>query len=96
MRNPILDEIRRIRAKRAMDWAQDPDRDYVAESRARLLKVRDAVIDGNGKVRYVTNAKKMYEVLIAPRLAKEAARSKNRALRRGASSQAKDAARRPG
>ncbi len=64
------------------------------ESRARLLKVRDAVIDENGKVRYVTNAKKMYDVLIAPAPCKGSRSLQNRALRRGASSQAKDAARR--
>lgn len=96
MRNPILNEIRRVRARRAREWAQNPDRDYVAASRARLLEVRDAVIDENGKTRYVTNARKMYDVLIAPRLAENMARSTGRVRRRRSSSRSKDAARQGG
>ena len=81
MRNPLLDEIRRVRAKRACEWAQSPDRDYVAESRELLLKVCDVVIDEQGNRRYITNAAKMYDVLVAPRLAKEAARARNHTRR---------------
>lgn len=84
MRNPLIAEIRRIRAKMAREWARNPNGNYIAELRERMRKVCDVVIDDNGKPHYITNAKKMYDVLIAPRLAEEAARSSNRA--RGRSS----------
>ena len=82
MRNPIIDEIRRIRAKMDGKRAQNPNRDYVAESHELLLKVCDIVVSENGERRYVTNWNKMYEVLIAPRLAMETAHSKSRVRRR--------------
>jgi hypothetical protein len=82
MRNPLIAEIRRIRAKMDREWARNPNRDYVAESQALRLKVCDVVIDDEGKPHYITNAKKMYDVLIAPRIAEEAARSKRRRARR--------------
>jgi hypothetical protein len=82
MRNPLIAEIRRIRAKMDREWARNPNRDFVAESRAFLLDVCDVVTDENGKPHYFPNRKKMHDVLIAPRLAKEAARSKSRTRRR--------------
>ena len=82
MRNPLIAEIRRIRAKMARERARNPNRDYVAESQELRRKVCDLVIDENGKEHYIANWNKMYEVLIAPRLAKEAARAKSRAQRR--------------
>ncbi len=66
----------------ARERAQNPNRDYIAESQELRRKVCDVVIDGNGKPHYISNAKKMYEVLIAPRVAKEVARSKRRRTRR--------------
>jgi hypothetical protein len=91
-RNPLIAEIRRIRAKMDRERARHPDRDEVAESHALLLKVCDVVIDEQGKTHYITNGKKMYEVLIAPRLAKEAARAKSRARPQGPISAANKAA----
>jgi hypothetical protein len=82
MRDPFIAEIRRIRAKMDREWARNPNRDEVVESREFLLKVCDVVIDENGKTHYITNGKKMYDVLIAPRLAKEVAHSSSRARRR--------------
>lgn len=82
MRNPLIAEIRRIRAKMDREWARNPNRNYVAESQELRRKVCDVVVDENGKTHYITNEKKMYDVLIAPRLAKEAARSKSRTRRR--------------
>jgi hypothetical protein len=85
MRNPLISEIRRIRARMDRERARNPDRDEVAESRELLLKVCDVIIDDQGKPRYITNGKKMYDVFIAPRLAKEAARSRNHTRRRASS-----------
>jgi hypothetical protein len=82
MRNPLIAEIRRIRARMDREWARNPNRDYVAESRELLLKVCDVIIDDQGKPHYIANGKKMYDVLIAPRIAAEAARSTGGARRR--------------
>jgi hypothetical protein len=71
MRNPLIDEVRRIRAKMDREWARNPGRDEVAESRALLEKVCDVIVSENGERRYITNATKMLDVLIAPRLAKK-------------------------
>src|SRR5262245_25502458 len=76
MRNPLIAEIRRIRAKMDREWARNPNPNYIAESQARTRKVCDVVIDDDGKPRYITNKQKLYDVFIAPRLAKEEARSK--------------------
>lgn len=62
--------------------ARNPNRDYIAESQELRRKVCDVVIDENGTTLYITNAKKAYDVLIAPRIAKEAALAKRRARRR--------------
>ena len=80
MRNPLIAEIRRIRAKMAREWARNPN--YFAELRERFLKVYDVVLDEKGKPHYFLNKEKVHDVLIAPRLAEEAARSKDRARRR--------------
>jgi hypothetical protein len=82
MRDPIVAEIRRIRTKMYREWVRNPNRDVVAESRERLLKVCDVVIDKHGRPHYFPNKQKMYDVLIAPRLAKETARAESRARRR--------------
>ena len=71
MRNPLIAEIRRIRAKQALERARNPHRDEVAESYELLHKVCDVVVSENGERHYVASATKMYDVLIAPRLAKE-------------------------
>jgi hypothetical protein len=82
MRNPLIAEIRRIRAKMDREWARNPNPNYLAESQERRRKVCDVVIDAEGKPRYITNRQKLYDVFIAPRLAEEAARSERRRIRR--------------
>ena len=84
MHNPLIAEIRRIRAKMDRERARNPNRDYVAEAEELRRKVCDVVIDENGVTHYITNKQKMFDVLIAPRIAKEAARAKSRARRRKA------------
>jgi hypothetical protein len=84
MRNPLIAEIRRIRAKMGRERARNPNRDYLAEGQEMRRKVCDVVIDAEGKTHYITNRQKMYDVFIAPRLAEEAARSKRRRKRRQA------------
>ena len=59
-----------------------PNRDYVAESQELRRKTCDVVIDEQGKQHFITNGKKMYDALIAPRLVEEAARAKSRARHR--------------
>ena len=74
MRNPLIDEIRRARAKLSRELAEDPDKVY-----ARLddlhRKICDVVVSPTGERRYITSAAKMHAVFIAPRLAKKAAKS---------------------
>ena len=55
----------------AREEAQNPDRNYIAESAELCRKVCDVVVTETGETRYVTNRDKLYEVLIAPRLAKK-------------------------
>jgi hypothetical protein len=71
MRNPLIAEIRRIRAKMARERAQNPDRDYIAEAAELRRKVCDVVVTETGETLYITNKDKLYDVLIAPRLAKK-------------------------
>jgi hypothetical protein len=95
MRNPLIAEIRRIRAKMDRAWARNPNPDYVAESQELRRKVCDVFIDDEGNPHYITNEKKMYEVLIAPRLARAATRPTKPTRRRssrGGDSQSKNAA----
>ncbi len=81
MRNPLIAEIRRIRAKMDREWARNPNPNYIAESQERRRRACDVIIDDEGKPHYITNRQKLYEVYLAPRLAEEAARA--RAKRRG-------------
>ena len=78
MRNPLIDEIRRIRAKMARERAQNPDRDYIAEAAELRRKVCDVVVTETGETHYITNKEKLYEVLVAPRLAKQKRSARNR------------------
>ena len=72
MRNPLIDEIRRVRAKLSKELAEDPEKVFARWSELRL-KICDVVISPTGEEHYVASATKMHEVLIAPRLAKKAA-----------------------
>jgi glutamyl-tRNA reductase len=74
MRNPLIDEIRRTRAKLSKELAEDPEKVY-AYWRELRIKTCDVVISPTGEERYIASAKKMHDVLIAPRHAKKAARS---------------------
>jgi hypothetical protein len=74
MRNPLIDEIRRVRAKLSRELAEDPDKVY-ARWNDLHHKICDVVISPTGERRYILSAAKMHEVFIAPRLAKESAKS---------------------
>ncbi len=74
MRDPLIDEIRRVRAKLSKELAEDPDKVF-ARWRDLRLKICDVVVSPTGERRYIASASKMHEVLIAPRLAKEAAKT---------------------
>jgi hypothetical protein len=80
MRDPIIDEIRRVRAKLSKEMAEDPDK-FFARLNDLHHKICDVVVSPSGERRYITSAAKMHEVFIAPRLAKKAAAKKQRLLR---------------
>ena len=73
MRNPLIAEIRRVRAKLSRELAEDPEKVF-ARWRDLRLEICDVVVSPTGEQRYIASATKMREVLIAPRLAKETAR----------------------
>jgi hypothetical protein len=67
MQDPLLKDIRRMRARRSKALKRDFKR-AMAESNELIYKVCDVVVSPTGERRYVASATKMYEVLIAPRL----------------------------
>jgi hypothetical protein len=78
MRNPLIEEIRRARARRSKELARDIDRAF-AESDARLLKLGRVVGDvSSGNWHIVFDAAKGIEQLHARRKAAAAARRSRR------------------
>jgi hypothetical protein len=67
MRNPILSELRRIRARHSREAAKMKPGQAVAESYARREQICDVVISETGERRYIASATKMREHLIASR-----------------------------
>ena len=72
MRDPLIAEIRRARAKLSKELEQDADK-AMARWEDLRLKICDVIVTPTGERRYVASAVKMHEVLIAPRLARVAA-----------------------
>jgi hypothetical protein len=66
MKDPLLKDIRRIRAQRSKDLRRDFKR-AVAESNELFYKLCDVVTSPTGERRFVASGPKMYDVLIAPR-----------------------------
>jgi hypothetical protein len=67
MRDPILRELRRVRARYLTEMERDIHRS-AAKSNELLYKVCDVVVSPTGERQFVTSAKKMYDVLIVPKL----------------------------
>jgi hypothetical protein len=67
MRDPILEELRRVRRRHLKELKRDIHREAI-ESNELLHKICDVVILPTGEQQFVASAAKMYEVLIAPKL----------------------------
>lgn len=67
MQDPLLRDIRRIRARRSKELSRD-FKGAIAGSNERLLRVCDVVVSPAGEKQFVTSKQKMYDVYIAPRL----------------------------
>jgi hypothetical protein len=78
MQDPLLKDIRRARAERSKALKRD-FKGAIAESNELFYKLCDVIVSPTGERRYVASAEKAYDVLIAPRLARE----KRRPPRRG-------------
>jgi len=69
MKNPLLKDIRRVRAQRSKELARDFDR-ALDESHERLLKLCDVVVCPSGEKRLVLSANKMAAAATVTALAK--------------------------
>jgi hypothetical protein len=67
MQDPLLRDIRRIRAHRSKELKRDFKR-AMAESNELIYKLCDVVISPTGERRFVASGTKMHDVLIAPKL----------------------------
>jgi hypothetical protein len=81
MRDPILSELRRIRARLSREHAKNKPGQAVAESYALVHEICDVVIDDEGKTHYIANGKKMHDRLMARRIAGEAGSKRHRTPR---------------
>ena len=66
MRDPILSELRRVRARYLKEMEQDIHRS-AAKSNELLHRVCDVVLTPTGEQQFVISARKVHDVLIAPR-----------------------------
>jgi hypothetical protein len=69
MQDPILKELRSIRARYSLKRRNGAREVY--ESQQLLEKVCDLVVLPNGERRYIASKQKMYDYFIAPRVAKQ-------------------------
>jgi hypothetical protein len=72
MRDPILEELRHIRLQFLREMEEDMHRS-AAKSNELLHKVCDVVVTATGERQYVLSPQKMYDELIAPRMAEDPA-----------------------